>query len=304
MTVAWKMAESRGGDRSLVFNAGRLDVDPPRVAECCNTVDGYCRDYTRGTPCCAYGDCNVFCCNCDGGCRKHQCDTKKSGLAVSQWPMSVAETSLGNFSAVDRNGDGDISLAEWTTFAEETIVTSDPERLHHIVQYYFRFANLGSDGEYHLGQSEAETPKGSVMADTEEPHASDCCNADIFNYCRDCTVGSPCCGYGECNVFCCNCDGGCRKPPTSELSSKRPSKASGDDCVPSKFAAVDLNNDGIITEYEWSMHASKEIMSAGVMHGTDHFATLHKLWMDYFHRFAILVNGECLLTMAEAYKRG
>jgi hypothetical protein len=40
MTVAWNMAESRGGDRSLVFNAGRLDVDPPRVAECCDTVDG------------------------------------------------------------------------------------------------------------------------------------------------------------------------------------------------------------------------------------------------------------------------
>jgi hypothetical protein len=40
MTVAWNMAESRGGDRSLVFNAGRLDVDAPHVAECCDTVDG------------------------------------------------------------------------------------------------------------------------------------------------------------------------------------------------------------------------------------------------------------------------
>jgi hypothetical protein len=44
-----------------------------------------------------------------------------------------------------------------------------------------RFANLGSDGEYHLGRSEAETPKGYEMADTEEPHASDCCGPDIFN---------------------------------------------------------------------------------------------------------------------------
>nr|CAH0110888.1 unnamed protein product [Daphnia galeata] len=31
--------------------------------------------------------------------------------------------------------------------------------------------------------------------------------------CNDGTRGTPCCGVGSCNIFCCNCDGGCRKPP-------------------------------------------------------------------------------------------
>uniref|UniRef100_A0A915HX69 Metallothionein n=1 Tax=Romanomermis culicivorax TaxID=13658 RepID=A0A915HX69_ROMCU len=31
-------------------------------------------------------------------------------------------------------------------------------------------------------------------------------------FCRDCTSPTPfCCGYGPCNMFCCNCDKGCRK---------------------------------------------------------------------------------------------
>lgn len=30
--------------------------------------------------------------------------------------------------------------------------------------------------------------------------------------CDDDTQGTPCCGYGECNIFCCNCDGGMLQP--------------------------------------------------------------------------------------------
>ncbi|KAH7399156.1 hypothetical protein DE146DRAFT_783166 [Phaeosphaeria sp. MPI-PUGE-AT-0046c] len=37
--------------------------------------------------------------------------------------------------------------------------------------------------------------------------AADCCDVP----CSDGTSGTPCCGNGECNVFCCNCDGGCRQ---------------------------------------------------------------------------------------------
>ena len=47
---------------------------------------------------------------------------------------------------------------------------------------------------------------------------ADCCLADngcyvvgnelICPYCDDGTLGTPCCGYGPCNIFCCNCDGG------------------------------------------------------------------------------------------------
>uniref|UniRef100_A0A915KZU5 Uncharacterized protein n=1 Tax=Romanomermis culicivorax TaxID=13658 RepID=A0A915KZU5_ROMCU len=35
---------------------------------------------------------------------------------------------------------------------------------------------------------------------------------NIEDLCGDCTSPTPiCCGYGPCNMFCCNCDKGCRK---------------------------------------------------------------------------------------------
>ncbi|KAH9388474.1 hypothetical protein TYRP_023443 [Tyrophagus putrescentiae] len=33
---------------------------------------------------------------------------------------------------------------------------------------------------------------------------------DVEEYCGDCTLPTPYCGYGPCNIFGCNCDGGCR----------------------------------------------------------------------------------------------
>uniref|UniRef100_A0A915LBK4 Uncharacterized protein n=1 Tax=Romanomermis culicivorax TaxID=13658 RepID=A0A915LBK4_ROMCU len=32
----------------------------------------------------------------------------------------------------------------------------------------------------------------------------------VEELCGDCTKATPCCGYGPCNIFCCNCDKGCR----------------------------------------------------------------------------------------------
>ncbi|EGD92006.1 hypothetical protein H112_00609 [Trichophyton rubrum D6] len=32
-----------------------------------------------------------------------------------------------------------------------------------------------------------------------------------YNKCEDGTTGTPCCGYGKCNGFCCACKGGCRR---------------------------------------------------------------------------------------------
>ncbi|KAH7090754.1 hypothetical protein FB567DRAFT_546915 [Paraphoma chrysanthemicola] len=46
-------------------------------AECCDQTDGlsgHCDDGTDSTPCCANGKCNIFCCNCDDGCRKETYD--------------------------------------------------------------------------------------------------------------------------------------------------------------------------------------------------------------------------------------
>ena len=66
-------------------------------------------------------DCNIFCCNCDGGCRKHPCErSPQLGLEYPMSPSaeacylidSSAPTYRDNeFSIIDRNSDGDISLS-------------------------------------------------------------------------------------------------------------------------------------------------------------------------------------------------
>ena len=41
----------------------------------------------------------------------------------------------------------------------------------------------------------------------------DCCYVADPAPCADGTAGTPYCGYGKCNIFGCDCDGGCRKGP-------------------------------------------------------------------------------------------
>ena len=55
-----------------------------------------------------------------------------------------------------------------------------------------------------------------LVFDTESRVNAECCNSEYShggNYCGD---GSRprikgCCAYGRCNIFCCNCEGGCRR---------------------------------------------------------------------------------------------
>lgn len=50
---------------------------PAVSAICCHAelknpvpfLPGWCADTKKGTPCCATGKCNFFCCNCEGKCR-------------------------------------------------------------------------------------------------------------------------------------------------------------------------------------------------------------------------------------------
>ncbi len=44
-------------------------------ADCCGTTP--CADGSKNGFCCGVGDCNIFCCNCDNGCRPMYCDTQK-----------------------------------------------------------------------------------------------------------------------------------------------------------------------------------------------------------------------------------
>jgi len=88
----------------------------------------------------------------------------------------------------------------------------------------------------------------ALMIDKSE---SACCKAHKFTsdgprYCQDgsrlANVGGYCCGVGPCNIFCCNCDGGCRR------KSKKRSLDQGDDMALtlSYFKFVDLNLDNRI----------------------------------------------------------
>ncbi|KAI9551472.1 hypothetical protein GHT06_021805 [Daphnia sinensis] len=75
-----------------------LSIVPDSVdAAYCGSRRGYCKDGTRGTPCCGYGRCNIFCRNCDGGCRTGRTDVEDDG-------MDSLETVLATANDTDSNG--------------------------------------------------------------------------------------------------------------------------------------------------------------------------------------------------------
>ncbi|XP_066267366.1 uncharacterized protein [Branchiostoma lanceolatum] len=66
----------------------------------------YCGDGTEPTPCCGHGKCNIFCCNCDGGCRG-----KKRTLGEEFLPPLV-------FEEYDADGDQRLSVEEAAVLLE------------------------------------------------------------------------------------------------------------------------------------------------------------------------------------------
>ncbi|KAK0615427.1 hypothetical protein DIS24_g11833 [Lasiodiplodia hormozganensis] len=95
--------------------------------------------------------------------------------------------------------------------------------------------------------------------------SADCCNADkclqpmgwdewCAKYsCDDDTQGTPCCGYGGCNIFCCNCDGGCRRAGGAPAGRRGLMSARDDkDASDAAFNAADTDNSGNITMQEYT----------------------------------------------------
>lgn len=66
------------------------------------------------------------------------------------------------------------------------------------------------------------------------------CGGAIGGTCGDCTSTSAYCGYGPCNIFGCNCDGGCRTGRCDQLNDAAVSTAD-------KFASVDQDSNGTIS---------------------------------------------------------
>ncbi|KAG5813362.1 hypothetical protein H9Q74_012742 [Fusarium xylarioides] len=79
--------------------------------------------------------------------------------------------------------------------------------------------------------------------------AAACCPCNIYLTCGDssgCTVWE-CCSTAACNILCCNCDGPCKGGKSTELSDEKTANL----CL-SKFTAVDVNQDGLISFLEWA----------------------------------------------------
>ncbi|KAK4036054.1 hypothetical protein OUZ56_028125 [Daphnia magna] len=80
-----------------------LSIVPDSV-DACRPVDGFCRDGTRGTPCCGKGRCNIFCRNCNGGCRRGKTDVVDDGPMDSLETVATAnDTESSGFSGESMN---------------------------------------------------------------------------------------------------------------------------------------------------------------------------------------------------------
>ncbi len=112
--------------------------------------------------------------------------------------------------------------------------------------------------------------------------------------CADDSFGTPCCGNGKCNIFCCNCDDGMLFPPTVSFPlwlmwsghfqgcrGGAAGKVKRDDTSPSAGAAdslfqgVDVDNQITLAEY---------IGWVSKMEGQDvaKNATLLTMWIEKF----------------------
>ena len=95
---------------SLSWMAGFAVLLPFASAACCDgAIDYKCGDGTPATPCCGYGQCNVFCCACKGGCRH-----LKRDVPIELTDRSDATTTA--FMEADIEGTGSITLDRYLEY--------------------------------------------------------------------------------------------------------------------------------------------------------------------------------------------
>ncbi|KAJ9636480.1 uncharacterized protein PV06_01535 [Exophiala oligosperma] len=145
--------------------------------------------------------------------------------------------------------------------------------------------------------------------------ASECCDQekpDNVGQCLDGTYADylGCCAYGPCNIFCCNCDGGCRQAPSRRSArdlapwigvAQRADSTCGlfqteNQCALDKFEALDTNQDSILTlgEVIDGVNVLRPLLG---LNGIDN-ATLSKDVTALFNLFDTNHDGN--LTLAEA----
>ncbi|XP_078609212.1 uncharacterized protein LOC144880727 [Branchiostoma floridae x Branchiostoma japonicum] len=73
---------------------------------------GRCPDGTPGTPYCGYGKCNLFGCNCNGGCRHAKRDMLEEARSLLELLRGGQEDTAPEESAMEGRGFGDTSPEE------------------------------------------------------------------------------------------------------------------------------------------------------------------------------------------------
>ncbi|KAF8884315.1 hypothetical protein BD779DRAFT_1674143 [Infundibulicybe gibba] len=104
------------------------------AADCCRcTISGVCNDNTPCTPYCGYGRCNIFGCNCDGGCR-----SSYQGFSTYKI-LNTEDASEAYFDAADADKDGKLTFEEWATAEDNKGVDKDK-----LTQQWAKFDSAGA----------------------------------------------------------------------------------------------------------------------------------------------------------------
>ncbi|OAG05137.1 uncharacterized protein CC84DRAFT_1206622 [Paraphaeosphaeria sporulosa] len=121
-----------------------------------------------------------------------------------------------------------------------------------------------------------------------------CCGGDGSGICGDGTTqGAGCCGYGPCNIFCCNCDpsgGTCRGGRGNKRMSELPAafKRDVDAGTEATFNEIDKSGSG-----SFSLQEYLEWMNVSADN-----SQVHEHWVSWFKQHD--TNDDGVITLEEA----
>lgn len=147
----------------LLGNPALLLVD----AECCPSYWSklekciVCLDYTPPRPYCGYGPCNLFGCNCDGGCRRPPLNGLNLGqnpVVDDSEPLTVANfyehSAFLKIATIDQDGDGLLSLDEFDDWVRRTRTGEDSEES--IAELYAGFKEMDQNHDGYVSRNEVD----------------------------------------------------------------------------------------------------------------------------------------------------